>query len=488
MKAGVQKITKKDFTWIIIIILIAIPIIIEYSAGEDLYNDSHDSILDAQEFMVDHFSLRLFENIDKEIKPNENQSSYSSSTSSFFDSFLNEGKLKTEEDDDYSKGKNVFASEFIHFINSNAFYFILSGLLYSFINTYKIFILFMTIFSANYITACLSYIFQSPKPYMSFYKIKSAAVFNEWGCPNAQIVTLVSYGLSLYKVLTQNKIMEKKIIEKIVLIVFLVGYGFIDTFLLFASGNCTYNQLIMSLFMAAVIFLSIFYLFKIDLNNSKQFFGFIKFNPLYYLIINIILFTFQTLLAKFITDKRDTNYYTDNGKIQISIMPSNDFSDKFCNYRELFFLNTGNLCNVFYFLMNIVAFFALKCDLYYTYQGNYNSWHERYFEKSKIELINNNPEPSSMGEFSHIEQSQWNHNGACLGALRFLFLFLMIIVLYILFALMSSWSDNEVYSILFLIIFPSIIHVSGVFFFYKILLTKLKVTRPPKIKTKNFAY
>ena len=30
----------------------------------------------------------MSENIDKEIKPNENQSSYSSSTSSFFDSFL----------------------------------------------------------------------------------------------------------------------------------------------------------------------------------------------------------------------------------------------------------------------------------------------------------------------------------------------------------------------------------------------------------------
>jgi hypothetical protein len=495
MKAGIQKVKNKDFTWLIILILIAVPIIIEYSVGEDLYNDSHDSILDAQEFMVDHFDLKMFEYVDIPIMPiplpTKSTPTPLPISNSFLYSFLDEAENDTDNFtiiQDINIGKNVFASEFIHLINSNGFYFFLSGLLYNFMNIYKIFILFMTVFSSNYISASLSYIFQSPKPYMAFFKIKPATIFNEWGCPNAQIVTLVSYGFSLYKVLVNNKSMEKKLWAKIVLIIFLIGYAFIDIFLLFAAGNCTYNQLIMSLFLSIVIFLVFFYLFKIDLNNSKQFFGFIKFNLLYYLIINAVLFTFQILLSIFITDERDTNYYKYNAKIQISIMPWNDFVQKYCKYRKLFFLNTGSLCNVFYFLMNIVAFIAIKADLHYTYKGNYNSWCERNFEKINIELVGNNPERSSIVEYSHLEHSQWNHTGFCLGTIRFIALFLMISIIYGLFILISSWSDKEAYCMIFLIIFPSIIHVSGVFYFYKVLLTLLKLTRPPKKQIKNLVY
>ena len=79
---------------------------------------------------------------------------------------------------------------------------------------YKVFILSMTVFSANFVSATLSYIFHSPKPYMPFYKIKSAVVFNEWSNQNNQIVVLVSFGFSLYKVLAANKFMEKNYLPK----------------------------------------------------------------------------------------------------------------------------------------------------------------------------------------------------------------------------------------------------------------------------------
>ena len=97
MKAKVQKVQKKDFTWLIILILIAIPIIVEFAAGETLYNSSHQSILNAQKFMAEKLGLQMFE----------------------------------DTQDTQLKGttKDIVFTEIVHLINSNAFYLILCGIL-----------------------------------------------------------------------------------------------------------------------------------------------------------------------------------------------------------------------------------------------------------------------------------------------------------------------------------------------------------------------
>ena len=57
MRAAVQKVEKRDYTWIIVLVLIAVPLTLEFLVGEELYNKSYDSIIDAQEFMVKNFKL-----------------------------------------------------------------------------------------------------------------------------------------------------------------------------------------------------------------------------------------------------------------------------------------------------------------------------------------------------------------------------------------------------------------------------------------------
>ena len=478
MKASVSKVEKKDFTWIIILVLIAVPLFVEFKYGETIYNGSYESIISAQNFMSDKFGLKLYENIE-EIKINPNKDK-EENRSSYIYHVLNEEKNEIN----YGTTKDIAISEIIHLINSNTFYLILCGILYNYINIYKVFILSMTVFSANYISSTLSYIFQSPKPYMAFYKIKSAVIFNEWGSPNTQIVVLVSFNLSLYKVLINNKYMEKKIIPKILLIILLIGYSFIDIFLLFASGNCTYNHIIISLFMGVVIFMVIFYSFKVDLNKPKQFYDFIKFNFLYYLVINALLFAFPILLIMFMKNEGDQDYYTRHGKEQVNRMPSNDFTKKYCGYRDKFYLDDGNLCNVFCFLMNIIAFFSVKADFHFIYKDNYNSWNERNFEKPKIEIVNLD-QSNQNDEYSHIDESQWNHLGACVNLIRFIILIVIIFVFFVLIIWINSWSKSETYSFIVLIIIPMAIHVFGTFYLYKIILTKLKLTRAPKIKQKK---
>ena len=483
MRAAVQKVEKRDYTWIIVLVLIAIPLIVEFLAGEEIYNKSYDSIINAQEFMVDNFKLKLFEYIEINLTDSGSSTNNTEMNNNFY-SFLDENNKYKESE----KGgtKDILTSEILHLINSNNFYLIISAILFNFINIYKVFILSMTVFSANFISSTLSYIFHSPKPYMAYYKIKSGVAFNEWSSPNNQIVVLVSFGLSLYKVLVANKAMEKKLWAKILLIILFVFYAFVDIYLLFASGNCTYNHIIISLFFAVVIFLVIFYIFKVDLNKAKQFYDFLRFNLIYYLVINALLFVFNVLLAYFIIDDRDIKYYGDNGKDQIKLMPANDFSDRFCKYRKIFFLNDGNICNIICFLMNIIAFISLRLDLHFTYHDNYISWSEGNFEKPKVEAINN--DLSAQGEYSHLEESQWNHYGACRTAIRFVFLMIFILVLFTAFVLLSSLTSNEVYNYIFLIIIPMALHVFGIFYYYKHLLSRLKLVRPPKIKGKRSTF
>ena len=493
MRAKVHITQKRDFTWIIILILIAVPLILEFAIGENLYNNSHESIVSAQKFMSDTFGLKLYESIEEyKLLPNQNENENEKNKTvnmNIFDSFINEEVYENKNPEnteiDLGSTKDIFTSEIIHLINSNSFYLILCALLYNFVNIYKVFILSMTVFSANYVSTTLSYIFHSPKPYMAFYRIKSAVIFNEWGSPNNQLVVLISFGLSLYKVLTHNKYMEKKIFAKIILIIFLIGYAFIDIFLLFASGNCTYNQIIISLFMAVVIFMVIFYSFKVDLNKPKQFYDFIKFNLLYYLTINALLFVFQIILVIFMSNDGDEQYYKRNGENQVNRMPSNGFTKQFCAYRKMFFLDKGNLCNAFCFLMNIIAFLSLKADLHFIYEDNYNSWSEGNFEKPKIEAFANLDQSGQAEEYSHIDESQWNHMGGCINTIRFIFLFIIVLAIFALFIWINSWFDNEIYSYIFLIIIPMILHVFGIFYFYKAVLNRLKLTRPPKIKSKK---
>ena len=214
MRAAVQKVEKRDYTWIIVLVLIAIPLIVEFLAGEEIYNKSYDSIINAQEFMVDNFKLKLFEYIEINLTDSGSSTNNTEMNNNFY-SFLDENNKYKESE----KGgtKDILTSEIIHLINTNIFYLILCAILFNFINMYKIFILSMTVFSANFISSTLSYIFHSPKPYMAYYKIKSGVAFNEWSSPNNQIVVLVSFGLSLYKVLVSNKPMEnyvKKIMVK----------------------------------------------------------------------------------------------------------------------------------------------------------------------------------------------------------------------------------------------------------------------------------
>jgi len=491
MRATISQNKKKDFSKLILLSLIIISLLFEFFAGDALFNGSHDSILSAQKFFSEAFNVELY---DESKVEKLNTTEDEQIKMEYLESFLNENQTSDDEGKNNKIEKNsnnqILVTEVIHLINTNVFYLILCAVLFCFVNIYKVYILSMTIFLSNFVSSTLSFIFHSPKPYMAFYKIKPIVNFNEWGSPNTQILVLVSFALSLYKVLTENKVMERKLWAKIIIIVLLVAYSFFDIFLLFCSGNCSYNQIILSLFMAAIIYIYLFYGLKIDLNKSKQFYDFMKFKVHNYLVINLLLFTFQVVLNLFIIDKGDLEYYTRNASEQVNLMSSNSFTDKFCKYRKMFYLNSGNFCNLIFYLMNIVAFVSVKADLHITYKNNYNSWSENNFEKPRIDPLGNNNliDNSIANDYANIEQSQWNHLGAFRGIIRMILVLFATVVILFLFVWISSWSDSEVYSFIFLISIPTILVVSGIFYFYKPIISAIKLGKKPKIKSKKLNF
>ena len=490
MRATITQVEKKNYTWIIVLILFVLPIVVEFIWGEDLYDLSHDDILEAQKFMYEETNLKVFDNSEDILhydSKNDSQSNETNPNSTLFFNFIKSFLDESSNEED-SPINDIFFTEFIHVINSNAFYILLCAFLYNFMNIYKIFILYMTIFLSNFISSTLSYIFQFPKAYMAFYKIKSVVFFNEWGSPNNQIVLLISFACSFYKAVTSNKICEKKIWVRILIIILLIIYSFFDAFFLFASGNMTYNQMILSTFLAVVIFLFIFYCFPIDLNNSKQFYNFMKFNVYYWIVINLLIFAFQILLSIFITDRRDIEYYNSNLQKQASRLPQNDFSKNYCKYRELFSLNTGNFCNVCSFLMNIVAFISIKAEIKFLYKDRYSYWSEGNFENPKIVGGLVDGDQSGLVEYNNIEQSQRNHNKWTIVFLRTCLDVIFNAVIFVFFIWVTHFTKDEIVLIIFLIIFPNILSIVGNLLLFKGIYMKMKLAREPKIKMKNLLY
>ena len=156
----------------------------------------------------------------------------------------------------------------------------------------------------------------------------------------------------------------------------------------------------------------------------------------------------------------------------------------------MFYLNSGNFCNLIFYLMNIVAFISVKADLRITYKNNYNSWIENNFEKPKIDSLANNNllDNSGFNDYANIEQSQWNHLGAFRGIIRMILVLIATLVILSLFVWISSWSDSEFYSFIFLITIPTILVVCGIFYFYKPIISAIKLGKKPKIKSKKLNF
>lgn len=425
--------------WIIPIIIFVASIIFEYFLGNLLFWKSHDSITGLQDAMKDAFSI--FDN--------------------HFD--RNETNQKKEEEE-----SSAIFCEIIHFLNSNIFYVMICAVVANLVNIYKITVLVYALFLANFISATLCFILHAPRPFMSYFSIKPAIMYNDWGSPDTQIVVLISFYLTFYEIIIRNEKMAKSLIGKIIIFCVLGIIAFLDIFFLFASGNLGYNQIIFSICIGIVTYQCIFYFFKVDVNKSKQLYNFLNFNISYYLFINLILLAFQIILFFFIIDKWDADYFKKNINEQQDRIFYPEFLRDMFNYRKNFYLDKGTFNSVICFLMNIVSFLSMKIELFWTFKNNYQKWSISNFEKQKNE--NRLLDYSLDDDFISGANTQWNHTGLIRSIIRLVLTIILCFVCFLPTILLYGAlkiEDNDINGFICLTALPLIFMNFGIFYCFK---------------------
>lgn len=481
MRATTSRKLDSGKKWIIPLVIFIGSILFEYFLGNKIFFHSYDSIKGVQEFLNDEIGLSIFDNYYNTSEENQIDPSPENKTNEndVFLEFLDEEK-KDDKKIDIDKfvkdvdGKILF-SEIMHYFNTNTFFIMLCAIIYNFANVYKVFILTNCIFIANFISSTLCFIFHSPRPYYTYFSIKPVIMFNEWGSPNTQTVVLIAFALTFYEIILKNKKLGNSKAGKIIVLIIIVLIVLFDIFLLFASGNISYNQIIFSVCIGIVTYQIIFLLFKADVNNSKQLFNFLKFKAKYYIFINVILLSFQYILHAFVIDKLDEDYFTENiDEQQGRLFYSKFLNDNF-NYRRHFYLNKGNFCNVICFGMNLVAFLTLKLELFWTYKGDYEAWSSCNFERPPE---GNQLLDISADDFFIRDATQWNHTGTFKTTIR-----LIVMIIFCLCCLVPSVliyyliDSSETNGYIFIYGIPIFLLVFGMFYFFKVIFRCLKLAK-----------
>jgi hypothetical protein len=384
----------------------------------------------------------------------------------------------------YSDNKDKKSFKFLlylfNFINCNQFYLALCCVLSNFMNTYKIFTLSLCVYFSNFISSTLSFIYHSPRPYMVYKIIKTFTIFHDWGNPNSQLMTLYTFSITLYYIIFFKSLKTKKMIElKIILGLVFVLYLILDTYYFFVSGEITYGQIFNTALLSIATYFLIVNLFKINVNNYKQFFSIIHFKFFYYLILNVLLFTFEIILYNFVTNKEYENYFKNNIKKQLEYDNEQNFVVK---GQKTFYLNNGVLVNVIVFTMNLFAILSLKLEYILIYKKTFENWTKFNFEinereYSKLSL-------NYYGDLKFVEGYQWNHTNWKKNLIRTILSIVFCIICLSPMSIIFT-SDNQVLILVVGIALPSILITIGTFFFNKLIFKSFGLTKIAEYKMIN---
>jgi len=383
----------------------------------------------------------------------------------------------------FDKNKNKLGVKFLlyffNFINSNYFYISLCCILYNFMNVYKIFILSLCIYLSNIISSTLAFIYHSPRPYMVYKKFKTLTIFHDWGNPNNQLMILYTFSITLYYIIFKS-LKTKKMIKLKIILGFIFGiYCFFDTFFFLVSAEVTYGQILNTILLAIATHYLILNVFKVKVNDYKQFFSIIHFNFFYYFILNILLLTFEIILYNFVTNKEYENYFNRNIKIQLEEDKNNNFVIKSQN---VFYLNNGVIVNVLVFTMNLFAIMALKLEYIFMYKKNFENWAKFNFEIEEKEYSKLNA--NIYSDLQYVEGNQWNHTNLKKNINRIIFSILLCSICLIpIITLFKSENKNIV--IPFGIVLPIFLITVGTFFIFKLIFKCFGLTKIAEYKMLN---
>lgn len=299
-------------------------------------------------------------------------------------------------------------------ISDNAFYFIFIGLIYNFCNVYKAFTLVLSVYISNLVCAIFGLICHQPRPYMVNYKIVPYIKVVDWGMPAPQIVTLIAFYCTFWKVISKHRPLKKNTCFKVFIGILFFIICFLVTMMHFVAGMMSIDQLLVSVFLGITVYSCMFFIFKAKINNAKEFYDIVKTKFIYYIVINLIVLIFMLLLYSNIDYKEDREYYSDNIDVQIERLK---LSEALNNWYLGFKLSDSSLSSALCFISCLAAIVALKIELGITYEGDFEAWKKANFTPKNLVQ---NEKFSLFKEYSYTGSTQWNKTNACIVIIRLL--------------------------------------------------------------------
>ncbi|MCQ2817515.1 MAG: hypothetical protein MJ252_09650 [archaeon] len=345
-------------------------------------------------------------------------------------------------------------------LTSNYFYLVFVALIYNFVNVYKAFVLALSIYIGNLLSATMGLIYHAPRPFMVNYNIMSYIKDGEWGQPSPQIIVAVSFYCTLWKVISKHRPLKGKVCIKLTIAIIFIIYCMAVILIHFASGLVTFDQIIVSVLLGISVYSAMFFIFKVKVNNAAQFYDIIKTRFIYFFVLNLILILFLVILYRYINYEEDKEYFGAHLKVQFDKFDMNYVDDNFFNS---FTLSEGTFTNALCFISNIIAIIALKMEMIITYDKDFDSWKKENFDDKALHQSVNF---SIFTEYKYSTSTQWNHTSFIKVFIRCLFCLVLSIAPVLLFLIPLQHIPNIVKFIIFSFA-PHCYYAFGIFYLFK---------------------
>ena len=359
----------------------------------------------------------------------------------------------------------------VHILNNTYSPYFIITIIFNFFTSYDCFIL-TNILSVDYIiTFCLKMIYKKANNGNDENKIIIFYCGYGWGFPSEECILMVSFYLSLWKIISKlsiNSNPSQKTIKFLILLSFIILI-IIFSFGILLMGYYYLSHIFFSILTGLIIYLIILESNFINLLNGKEFINFIKDKFIQYIIGNLIIFIILSIfyIIEKLNIKNDKKICTtiDNTKIFFKCGKS--------SYID------GSYSFVILFLGNIFAAIGVKLDIQLIYNGNESNYHQFNFPQEWDEIIDNKSRGSrdSLAESIIItKETLWNKTTLFISLLRLIIVLLFFGLCFIPYVLIDLTNSNifTIYFIKFLL--PQIFLYLGIFCYFKPILKLMKLT------------
>jgi hypothetical protein len=346
------------------------------------------------------------------------------------------------------------------FLGSYKLFGIVLLFVYTWANIYKTFILMLSFLSSYYISGVLKIFYHEPVMYyMNNNRVEPLTCYGGWGSPSSTSIATTCMYLTLWKIIFDCSRLRFKNKAKIISLIFLIILIILINTFKFLAAVHSINQIIFGCSIGLQIFFLLFYVIKVDLNNSRNLIQIVTFKLVYYLLINLFL-ALGILLP----------YFLINPEEEMSRYNKVINNSQNCSHiRENLRFNNDALFLASMIFSNVGLFLGMKCEYYFTFQGKEHNWRQYNFDKEESE------EDSLLSRLSIARETQWNHTTFFFFILRLIVVTIISAIL-LLPSLFIGFSSNVLIVAFFKIIVPFNAVPFFMFYVNKIILRKMALS------------